>query len=110
MNVCVRTTLTWSCCCRQELQTQLDAQQTANEVRQHFQLWTAEWPWTMHVPGANMAHAQQPLLLDMLPVYIASDPQRCQSHGLLSAFLARRADWDTLKCIRYPHTVLGVGV
>ena len=59
----------------------------------------------MHVAGAGMAHAQQPVLLDMLPVYIASDPERCQSHGLLSAFLARRADWEALKCIRYHHTL-----
>lgn len=53
-----------------------------------------------------MAHAQQPLLLDMLPVCIASDPQRAQAHGLLSAFLARRAEWEALKCIRSPHTLL----
>ena len=59
----------------------------------------------MHVPGASMAHAQQLVLLDMLPVYIASDPERAQSHGLLSAFLARRAEWEALKCIRYPHTL-----
>ena len=57
----------------------------------------------MHVPGASMAHAQQPVLLDMLPVYIASEPERSQSHGLLSAFLARRAEWEALKCIRYPQ-------
>ena len=60
----------------------------------------------MYVAGASMAHAQQPMLLDMLPVCIASDPQRSQAHGLLSAFLARRADWEALKCIRSPHTLL----
>lgn len=59
----------------------------------------------MYVAGASMAHAQQPVLLDMLPVCIASDPQRAQSHGLLSAFLARRAEWEALKCIRFPHTL-----
>lgn len=53
-----------------------------------------------------MAHAQQPVLLDMLPVCIASDSQRAQAHGLLSAFLARRAEWEALKCIRSPHTLL----
>ena len=60
----------------------------------------------MYVAGASMAHAQQPVLLDMLPNCIASDPQRSQAHGLLSAFLARRADWEALKCIRSPHTLL----
>ncbi len=82
------------------MQTEVEALQTASQLRQQFQQWNKEVPWTMHVPGSDMAHAQQPSFLDMLPVYIASDNERCQAYGLLSAFLVRRSEWEVLKCIR----------
>ncbi len=82
------------------MQTELEAMQTASQLRQEFQHWNRDLPWTMHVPGLDMAHAQQPSLLDMLPLYIASDRERAQAHGLLSAFLAQQSDWEVLKGIR----------
>ncbi|KAL0023291.1 hypothetical protein WJX77_003895 [Trebouxia sp. C0004] len=98
---------------RQVMQAEAEAVQTASQLQQQFQQWNKELPWTMHVPGSDMAHAQQPSLLDMLPVYVASDNERCQAYGLLSAFLARRSEWEVLKCIRpalhiynWAHTAL----
>ena len=82
------------------MQVELEALQTASQLRQHFQQWNKGVPWAMHVPGTDMAHAQQPSLLDMLPLYIASDNHRSQAHGLLSLYLASRSDWEVLKCIR----------
>ena len=82
------------------MQAQLDALQNASQLRQQFQQWNGNVPWTLRVPGIGMVHAQQPSILDMLSLYIASDATRSQAHSLLSAFLARRSDWEALKCIR----------
>ncbi len=42
--------------CRQEMQAEVEALQTASQLRQQFQQWNKEVPWTMHVPGPDMAH------------------------------------------------------
>ena len=92
------------------MQAQLEAVQGASVLRQDFDQWMRELPWTMHVPLASMAHSQQPTVTDMLSIYIASDSERCQAHQLLQDFLAvQQPDWDALKCIRYylsRHAVL----
>ncbi|KAL0055748.1 hypothetical protein WJX82_004037 [Trebouxia sp. C0006] len=62
---------------RQEMQAEVEALQTASQLRQQFQQWNKE------------------------------------AYGLLSAFLARRSEWEALKCIRpalhiynWAHTAL----
>ena len=82
------------------MQGQLEALQNASQLRQDFQQWDKALPWTLHVPDSNMAHAHQPSILDMLSLFLASDSQRSQSYPLLSAFLARRADWVALQLLR----------
>lgn len=38
------------------MQAEVEALQTASQLRQQFQQWNKEVPWTMHVPGPDMAH------------------------------------------------------
>ena len=90
--------------CREELQHEHAQLQQACDLQQQFQAWSKRLAWSAYTRTAYMTPNGQPVLLDQLRVYIASDQQRYAANPLLMDFLAKAQEqhcpWDGLACIR----------
>jgi len=90
--------------CREELQHEHAQLQHACDLQQQFQAWTKRLAWSAYTRTASMTQNGQPVLLDQLRVYIASDQQRNAANLLLTEFLTKAQEqhcpWDGLACIR----------